>query len=102
MNKQNYHKKLTNELHDIYVKKNADYGDSFSKTFKDLGIVSATTRICDKTNRLISLSKKMDSERLVRDEKIEDTLMDLANYCLLTLIEMKDKSLNSNDDEQLK
>ena len=48
------------------------------------------TRIVDKTNRLMSLSAKTEAERNVKDETIKDTLMDLANYALMTLIEMEE------------
>ena len=77
---------IAKELLDIYIKKNADYGDSFGETYKKLGIISAITRIADKTNRLQNLCV---NERQVNDESIEDTLMDLANYAIMTLIELK-------------
>lgn len=43
---------VAEELSVMYEKKNADYGDSFSRTYQELGIISAITRISDKTNRL--------------------------------------------------
>lgn len=82
-------KNIVDDLLFIYMNKNHDYGDSFGDTFKKLGIVSAVTRITDKTNRLISLSTK---EAKVNDESIEDTLMDLANYAIMTLIELRGES----------
>lgn len=87
--KTNQFKKITDKLLSIYIDKNHDYGDSFGDTFKKLGIISAVTRITDKTNRLISLSTK---EAKVNDESIEDTLMDLANYAIMTLIELRGES----------
>lgn len=82
-------KNIVDDLLFIYMNKNHDYGDSFGDTFKKLGIISAVTRITDKTNRLISLSAK---EARVNDESIEDTLMDLANYAIMTLIELRGES----------
>lgn len=82
-------KKIADELLSIYIDKNHDYGDSFGDTFQKLGIISAVTRITDKTNRLISLSTK---EARVNDESIEDTLMDLANYAIMMLIELRGES----------
>ena len=79
---------IAKELLDIYIKKNADYGDSFGETYKKLGIISAVTRIADKTNRLVNLSV---NERQVNDESIEDSLMDLANYSIMTLIELEEE-----------
>ena len=80
---------ILKEMQDIYRRKNADYGDSFSETYKKLGIISAVTRITDKTNRLVSLACKQDSEILVRDETLRDTLIDLAGYAVLTLLELE-------------
>ena len=50
-------KKITEELVTLYDKKNKAYGDAFSHTYKQLGLVSAVTRISDKNNRLINLCK---------------------------------------------
>lgn len=77
---------ITNYMHNIYLAKNADYGSSFSETFKKLGLISAVTRLSDKMNRLMSLATKDKAE--VKDEKIEDTLLDMANYAIMTLIEL--------------
>jgi len=90
MKKYERHSEITKQLNEIYIAKNTDYGDAFGDTFKKLGIISAVTRIVDKTNRLMSLSAKTEAERNVKDETIKDTLMDLANYALMTLIEMEE------------
>lgn len=82
------HKMICKELSEIYDKKNHDYDNSFGYTFKKLGLISAITRISDKCNRLCSLSTK---ERKVKDESIEDTLMDMANYCIMTVMELRNK-----------
>ena len=90
MKKYERHSEITKQLNEIYIAKNTDYGDAFGDTFKKLGIISAVTRITDKTNRLMSLSAKTEAERNVKDETIKDTLMDLANYAIMTLIEMEE------------
>lgn len=82
MDKRKKHEKICEELGVIYSAKNADYGDSFGETFEKLGIISAVTRIADKTNRLQTLAMQAAK---VEDEKIEDTLMD---YAIMTLIEL--------------
>ncbi len=89
MNKLEMHKNICAELYETYVKKSSDYGDSFGSTYQKLGIISAVTRITDKVNRLTSLCTKPDSERQVLDESIEDTLLDTANYCIMTVMEMR-------------
>lgn len=88
MTKYEKHLKICEKLNEIYINKNHDYGDSFGETFRKLGIVSAVTRITDKTNRLQSLCKK---EQKVNDESIRDTLMDLANYAIMTIIELDEE-----------
>lgn len=41
------HKNICAELNDIYESKNADYGDSFSKTFAEYGMVAPLLRLAD-------------------------------------------------------
>lgn len=86
MNREELFKEITTEMLNLYIKKNTDYGSSVSDTYKDFGLVSFLVRIQDKLNRLKTLSKQ---DSLVKDEKIEDTLIDLANYSILALIELK-------------
>lgn len=86
MDKYEKHLEICKELNSLYKAKNHDYGDSFGETFDKLGIISAVTRITDKVNRLQSLCTK---EQKVQDESIKDTLIDLANYAIMTLIEIE-------------
>lgn len=98
MNKIQKHKEICNELNEIYNNKQHDYGDSFGQTFDKLGIISAITRISDKYNRLVSLCTKSEEERKVKDESITDTLLDMANYCIMTVIELhKDDIVTERD-----
>ena len=87
--------RITNQMHDIYIKKNHDYGNSFDKSIDELGIVSAVTRMSDKIERLKSLVKK---ESEVKDESFLDTVMDLANYAIMTAMYLK----KQNHSEQKK
>lgn len=80
------HYEICQKLNQVYKAKNHDYGDSFGDTYKKLGIISAVTRLSDKMNRLMSLAVNHDAQ--VKDEKIEDTLLDMANYAIMTLIEL--------------
>lgn len=89
-NKVQKHIEIITKLNKLYASKNADYGDSFGETYRKLGIISALTRISDKYNRLISLATKPEEERKVKDKSIQDTLIDMANYCIMTVIEMED------------
>lgn len=49
MSKIQKHLDICEKLTLIYVDKNSDYGDSFGDTFNKLGMISAVTRITDKT-----------------------------------------------------
>ena len=82
------HKEICQELNKVYAQKNHDYGNSFGETFDKLGVISDVTRISDKYNRFVSLCTKPEEERKVKDESITDTLLDMANYCIMTVIEM--------------
>ena len=86
MNKIEIHKNICDGLNDLYKKKNQDYGDSFSKSYKEYGLTMSCIRLEDKLNRLKSLNKNGNAQ--VKDESIQDTLMDLANYAIMTLIEL--------------
>lgn len=75
---------LANQLIDTQKRKNADYGNSFGQTLDEFGLVASATRMSDKFNRFKSLMRCGSSAR-VEDEKIEDTLMDLAAYAIMTV-----------------
>lgn len=94
--KVNRHLEIVKFLNQLYDSKGHDYGDSFGETYQKLGIISALTRISDKYNRLISLTTKPEEERKVKDESIQDTLLDLSNYCIMTIIEMEVEKERNN------
>ncbi len=86
MNKTELHKEICREMNALYARKNADYGDSFGKSFAEWGLPMAAIRIGDKYNRLCSLAKRPQQ---VQDESMRDTLLDLANYAVMTIIELE-------------
>lgn len=85
MDKVQIHKELCDNTHSLYKRKNADYGDSFSQLRKRYPNF-VCMRLFDKLNRLDTIIQP-GYERKVSDEKIEDTLMDIANYALMELTE---------------
>ena len=87
MNKYERHRRICELLSITYEQKNEAYNDSFGKTFHELGIISALTRMQDKWNRIKALAT--GTKNNVKDERLEDTLLDMANYCIMTLIEME-------------
>lgn len=95
------HKEIIDSMHDLYERKNKDYGDSVHDTYEKYGMTSFLVRMEDKLNRVRTLTED-DAVALVPDEKIEDTLLDLANYAVLAIIELRrDKmyTLSTNDEE---
>jgi hypothetical protein len=73
-------KHIQQEALELFIKKNADYGDAFA-TF---GIIGVLVRIEDKIKRCISISSK--NVQLVDDESLRDTLIDLHNYAAMALM----------------
>ena len=80
------HKKICDELNSLYTKKNHDYGDAFHLSFIEEGMAMPRIRLGDKFNRFKTLSRGDKQE--VNDESIRDTLIDLANYAIMTILEM--------------
>lgn len=85
------YKRLQADMLQTFVDKDSDYGDSFGKTYEKYGIVSALTRMSDKLNRidnLTAINSRDSSAKMKVDESIEDTLLDLANYAMLTYLQI--------------
>lgn len=87
INKVQKHKELCKELNTLYERKNHDYGDSFHQTFIEEGMAMARIRLGDKFSRFKTLSRGENQK--VNDESIRDTLIDLANYAIMTVLEME-------------
>lgn len=73
-------------MESLYQKKNADYGDSFHQAWKKFGPTVGLVYMNAKMNRITQLLAHPESQQ-VHSEKIEDTLIDLANYAVLTIME---------------
>ena len=80
---------ITNNMVKTYAAKNHDYGNSFDQSLDKFGLVASVVRLGDKMNRIESLTKK---EAQVKDESIKDTLLDMANYAIMTVMWMDKKS----------
>ena len=87
INKVETHKRICEDLNDLYERKNADYGESFAELRKEYP-ESICIRLTDKLNRLKKLTAG-DHDQKVSNESIEDTLKDIANYAIMELIERK-------------
>lgn len=82
------HQMICTELNALYAKKNHDYGDSFHLSFVEEGMAMARIRLGDKLNRFKTLSRA--TEQAVSDESLRDTLIDLANYAIMTIMELEE------------
>lgn len=87
VNKAEMHKNICNVLNSTYIAKNSDYGDSFAKVRNEVGSAAILVRLSDKLERLKTLT--LGKEQKVKDESINDTLLDLANYAIMELVERK-------------
>ena len=79
------HLAIVELLHKTWVEKNERYGDSFSEVYRELGDISALTQVLHKVNRLKTLA--VDDDVDSGGESLDDTLLDLANYCIMWLME---------------
>lgn len=85
---------ITDNMTKTYVAKNHDYGDSFNQSLYKFGLTASIVRMNDKMNRLETLTSKKAE---VKNESIEDTLLDLANYAIMTVMWLRDnKCTNEN------
>jgi len=78
-------RQIQSECLELFRKKNSDYGDAFAK----FGIIGILTRIEDKIQRSISISKK--NITLVNDESLKDTMLDLHNYAAMSVMLLEDE-----------
>ena len=75
---------ICEEIVMLHRKKNKDYDNAADNSYKEFGLVSYVIRLNDKLNRLKSLAKPGVTAE-VKDESIEDTLMDLASYAIMAI-----------------
>lgn len=87
------HKKVCDELTDLYRRKNHDYGGSFHLSYVKWGLPMAAIRLGDKLQRFETLIR---AESQV-DESVRDTLVDLANYAIMTVMELDREEKKSGE-----
>lgn len=78
---------ILKEMSEVHQRKNADYGNNFHKRYEKYGFLTALLRLTDKMERLENIYEK--GEIQVKDESVEDTLLDLANYAVMTIVELR-------------
>lgn len=80
---------ILKEMQELYLKKNHDYGNSFSETIQEFGFTPAIARINDKLKRV---KQMVGREPMQVKESMRDNLIDIANYCILTIIELDNQN----------
>jgi len=84
-------KQIQSDALEVFIKKNADYGDAFAK----YGFVGVLMRIEDKIQRSLSITK--NGVNFVKDENMRDTLLDLHNYAAMAIMLLDERNnLNWN------
>lgn len=83
--KDNYpeYERIALGIADLLDHKNQMYGGSFDKTVDEYGLSVICLRLEDKLNRLKSII--LANRKDFGDEKLEDTLKDIAGYSILSL-----------------
>ena len=89
-------KQLTGVMVALYARKNKDYGDSFTEMYREWGSMYPMSRMQEKLRRATQILRSGEAQ--VTEEKVTDTLLDLANYALMTIMELKE----SKDDVRIK
>lgn len=89
MTREEQFKEVTEGLLELYLEKNARYKDSFARQFEKKGLPLSLMRIEDKFLRLEALVENPEDDG--GDESIVDTLRDLANYTIMTLIALQEE-----------
>ena len=76
---------------DLYSKKNHDYGNAFEDALNNsnLGLTYAAGLVYNKATRFVNLHNKTNCRV---SESLEDTLLDLANYCVMTIVWLRKKN----------
>lgn len=80
---------ITSEMALLFAKKNKDYGNSFDISLDEDGLLVSKIRLGDKLRRFAQLIK---NEAEIKDESVRDTLVDMANYAIMTVMWMDLKS----------
>ena len=89
------------EMNELYKERNSEYGNSFSNLYEEIGPVGAISQMYHKMSRLVNDCKSGKIK--------EDSLIDLANYTVMMLVEVRNRKrfcvplpyLRSNGGQQL-
>lgn len=86
---------ITKKMRDMYERKNNDYGNSFKDLYKECGMTYAYGHLSEKLARIKQLMK---DEAKVKGESMKDSLYDLANYAILSIMELEREDNDKRKD----
>ena len=75
---------ILKRMDDTHTRKNNDYGDAAYQGYKKYGDFYFLVQLHNKMSRLESLTVNKKTQ-MVKDESIDDTLLDMANYAIMFL-----------------
>lgn len=75
---------ILRSMDETHTRKNNDYGDAAYQGYKKFGPAYFLVQLHNKLSRLESLTIN-NKTQLVKDESIDDTLLDMANYAVMYL-----------------
>ena len=75
---------ILKRMDDTHTRKNNDYGDAAYQGYKKYGDYYFLVQLHNKLSRLESLTIE-NKTQMVKDESIDDTLLDMANYAIMFL-----------------
>lgn len=84
------HKEICQELNDEFNQKQALYGNSYIELLESFGELPAVLRLNEKNEKYKTAYKNGNTQ--VSDEPPRTTLLDLANYCIQTVIWLDENS----------
>ena len=82
--------KVLYQMKTLREAKNKDYGNAFGELFNEYGLNYSIMHLHEKLNRIKSVHKNNKAN----NESIKDSLIDLANYAIMTYIEMDNNILD--------
>ena len=85
MERAEQHLKVQREAHQLFLRKNKDYGDAFA-SFGPIGVI---VRLGDKIRRLATVTN--NGITIVKNESLRDTLIDLHNYAAMAVLLLDEK-----------
>ena len=97
--------RVLREMKETFEEKNALYGNSFEESLREWGALVGVSRISDKMRRLRSLWLSSGGDSVVFasnggcGESVRDTLLDMANYCVMMIVAMDSGLFDSKSDE---